>query len=349
MTRVTEPRIAVLGAGANGASIGADLVQAGADVTLIEQWPEHARAMREHGVTVITPHRSDVTPVTVVDLCDVARERGTFDVILMLMKAYDSRWAAELVRPVLAEDGILVGVQNGITIDAVSAAVGEHRTMGCVIEITSMIREPGVIERHSDRDRSWFAVGAVQPDPRGREAEIARILGFSGTVQVVDDILSAKWMKLVSNATTLAITAIVDQPMRAAGADPRTREMMLAAGREALAVARAGGHSVLPIFGLRREDVAQGDVVERLLDHLLAGFVLPSSTTTVRHDWRHGRRSEVGDINGHVVSEGERLGVPTPVNRAIVETAAEIEAGAREPDPALLTALSERAAAARVQ
>lgn len=51
------PRIAVLGAGANGASIGADLIAAGHDVTLIEQWPAHVEAMRSHGLRIAMPDR----------------------------------------------------------------------------------------------------------------------------------------------------------------------------------------------------------------------------------------------------------------------------------------------------
>jgi 2-dehydropantoate 2-reductase len=39
-------KIAVLGSGANGASIGADLAAAKYDVVLIDQWPEHVEAMR---------------------------------------------------------------------------------------------------------------------------------------------------------------------------------------------------------------------------------------------------------------------------------------------------------------
>jgi 2-dehydropantoate 2-reductase len=47
-------RIAILGAGANGASIGADLTRAGLDVVLIEQWPAHVEAMRLDGITCDT-------------------------------------------------------------------------------------------------------------------------------------------------------------------------------------------------------------------------------------------------------------------------------------------------------
>ena len=43
-------RIAVLGTGANGASIAAALIKADLDVVLIDQWPEHVAAMRNNGI-----------------------------------------------------------------------------------------------------------------------------------------------------------------------------------------------------------------------------------------------------------------------------------------------------------
>ena len=51
-------RIAVLGAGANGASIGADLTRAGLDVVLIDQWPEHVQAMRTRGLRIEMPEET---------------------------------------------------------------------------------------------------------------------------------------------------------------------------------------------------------------------------------------------------------------------------------------------------
>jgi 2-dehydropantoate 2-reductase len=49
--------------------------------------------------------------------------------------------------------------------------------------------------------------------PAGREAEIADLLRLVGAVEVVDDIRATKWMKVVSNATTLVTTAILGVPM----------------------------------------------------------------------------------------------------------------------------------------
>ncbi len=333
-------RIAVLGAGANGASIGADLTRAGLDVTLIEQWPAHVDAMREHGVTIITPDDTTVTPVHVLNLCEVATLRRPFDIVLMLMKAYDSRWAAQLIEPLLARDGLLVGVQNGMTVDVIAEVVGVERTLGSVIEITSAMFEPGVVERHSAQPRSWFAVGSLDPATNGREEEVASLLRHSGTVEVVDDIRAAKWMKLVSNATTLVTTAILGLPMVEAAAIPEMRAFMLRSGQEALDATVALGNPVLPIFGLTEQSLGHRDrLVETLLDTLLGGFVMPDSKTTILQDWMKGRRSEVDQLNGHVVSTHERLGSAAPANRAVVELAHRIEAGELEPGIANLDAL----------
>lgn len=339
-------RIAVVGAGANGAGVGADLTRAGLDVTLIEQWPVHVEAMRERGVRVETEDSEpEITPVRVHHVCEVAELRDTFDVVLLLVKAYDTRWATELVLPRLAADGIIAGVQNGMTASDVSSIAGDARTLGTVIEVSSTMYEPGVIHRHTPRERSWFAVGSLTAATHGREEELAAVLRHAGTVAVVDDILAAKWMKLVSNASVLVPTAALGMPMADALVVPGMRELMTRAGQEALDVGRALGHPILPIFGLRADDVAQPEsVVATMLDALYAGFVRPGATTTVLQDWTKGRRSEAGDINGVVVRSGAETGIPTPANAAILDVAGRIEAGELGPGPDNL-ALLERLAA----
>ncbi len=343
---MAERRIAVLGAGANGASVGADLTAAGLDVTLVEQWPAHVEKMRADGVRVEMPERTLEVPVRAHHLCEVATLTQPFDVVLCLMKAYDTRWACELIAPHLAADGVLAGVQNGMTADVVADVVGPERAVGCVIECSSMMAVPGVVERHTPPQRSWFAAGALDGSATaaGHVAEVAELLSYSGAVEVVDDIRSAKWMKLVSNCTTLVTTAILGEPMLAALKHEAMRDLMLAAGQEALAAGLARGHSIEPIFGLEAADVAEPDrVVERLLEALYETFVLPNTLTTVLQDWGKGRRSEVDQINGLVVAElGQER---APVNAAVVELAHRIERGELEPrleNYALLAELAGR-------
>jgi 2-dehydropantoate 2-reductase len=344
---VPAPKIAVLGAGANGASIGADLIRAGRDVTLVEQWPAHVAAMRADGLRIEMPDETTHVAVTANDLCDVATFRERFDVVLVVVKAYDTRWACELIEPHVEPDGLVVGVQNGMTADVVRDVVGPHRALGAVIECSSELTIPGVVQRHTPPARSWFAVGSLGPETAGREREVAELLRHAGTVEIVDDIRSAKWMKLVSNATTLVTTAMLGLPMLAALHRPGMRELMLRSGQEALDAGVAAGYEILPIFGLTEADVATPEhVVETLLDTLYARFVLEHTTTTILHDWRKGRHCEVDDLNGAVVDHAERHGLAAPVNAAVVEIARRIERGERAPDPSNAQLLAELAASA---
>lgn len=337
-----SPKIAVLGSGANGSSVAADLISAGFDVTLIEQWPAHVETMRASGLTIEMPGSTLHVEPRVLHLCEVATLRERFDIVLVLMKAYDTRWAAELIRPYLTEDGIVAGLQNGMSTDAIAAAVGPERTMGTVIEISSTMYDPGRVVRHIGPDRSWFAVGSIDPAAESRREDVAALLRHSGTVDVVDDIRSTKWMKLISNATVLVPTAVAGLPMAAALDAPGMRGLMVRAGNEARDVGAALGYPLLPIFGLSAEDVSHPDtVVDTLLERLYTAFVIPGATTTVLQDWTKGRHSEVDDINGAVVAGGVAQGVATPVNSAFVDVAHRIERGELQPGTASI-ALLER-------
>ena len=330
-------RIAVLGAGANGASLGADLARAGHDVTLIDQWPENVEVMRRHGLRIELPDEILEVPVRAYHLCDVCTFSDPFDIVLVVVKAYDTRWACHLIEPCLKPDGLMVGVQNGMTTGIVADVAGLRRTMGCVIEVSSAMLRPGVVTRYSSPERSWFAVGSIDPAVRGREAEVSALLSHSGQVEVVADIEATKWMKLVSNATTLAAASLVGLPLHEAVALPGMRDLMVQSGQEAFDTGRALRHAPLPIFGLSAQDVEHSnDVVAAMLDKVLTAFTNPASIMTIQQDWIKGRRSETGDINGLVASEASRLGRRAPVNGAIADLAHRIEAGQLAPDRANL-------------
>ncbi|NEM91832.1 ketopantoate reductase family protein [Galbitalea soli] len=329
------PRIAVLGTGANGASIGADLTRAGLDVTFIEQWPAHVEAMRERGIRVQMPEETIVTPVTVLHLCEVATLRQPFDLVFVLVKAYDTRWACELIKPYLAADGLVVGLQNGMSLDDIADIVGTDRTIGAVIEVSSNMFDPGVVNRQSPPSRSWFAVGGLSAAAQARAGEVAAVLGHAGTVEVSDDVRSSKWMKLVANAAELVPSAVLGVPLAEAIAIPGMKEFMTEAGREAVRACLAAGSRVRPIFGMtdaRLDDPEQ--YAEQLFDAVLGHFTLPDTRTTVLQDWMKGRHSEVDEINGLVVAVLGAGSGGAPHNARVVDLAHRIEAGELEATPA---------------
>ena len=326
-------RIAVIGTGANGASIGADFVRAGYDVTFIEQWPDHVEAMRTNGVTVNMPDETVVTPVNAIHLCQVAEVREKFDLIFMLVKAYDTRWAAELIKPVIADGGLVVGLQNGMSIDDLCDVLGPNRVMGAVIECCSNMFEPGVCNRETPPEGSWFGLGGLTPATHQRVESVAEVLRHAGRVDIYDDIRSAKWMKLVANASELVPSALLNMPLHEAAQDPEMVVYMKQCAKEALAVCIASGSKIVPIFGLTEAEQDPDKYAVELFDQVMAHFTFPNTLTTVLQDWRKGRRAEINEINGLVVEVGAKLGIATPANSVTLDIAQRIESGELDAAP----------------
>jgi 2-dehydropantoate 2-reductase len=257
-----------------------------------------------------------------------------FDIVFLVVKAYDTRWACELIKPHVADDGLVIGLQNGMSVDDIADIVGDHRALGAVIEIAAAMFTPGVVERHTPPSGTWFAIGSLSEATRGRENEVAEVLRHAGTVEVVDDIRSSKWMKLVVNAAELVTSAILNLPLLDAARVPGMHQFMLEAGTEAVRTAVAGGRKVVPIFGLSGVDPDDPDgFVVTMLDAVYTQWSLPHTLTTVLQDWVKGRHSEVDELNGFIVTEAARLGIASPANARTVEIAARIESGELAADP----------------
>lgn len=329
------PRIAFLGTGAQGASIAADFTLAGLDVTFIDQWPDHVEAIRRNGITVNLPARTINAKPPALHLCQVAEVKQPFDLVFIVMKAYDTKWACELIKSVLAPDGLVVGLQNGMTHEDIATVVGRERAIGAVIEIASNMWVPGVTNRQNDHDESWFALGALDPKTQPRVEAVARLLRNSGRVEVMEDIRSAKWMKLVVNAAELIPSAIVNMPLNDAARFPGMLEVMRLAGYEAMQAALDDGAKIIPIIGMPPVTSNHPErYVDQIFDEVLKTFSRPDTLVTSLQDWRKGRRAEVQEVNGWVIDILRAHGKRAPMNEKVVELAYEIEKGTRAADPA---------------
>lgn len=345
-------RIAVVGTGANGASMGADMVRAGLDVTFIEQWPSHVEAMRASGITVRMPDTVETTPVEAYHLCQVAELREPFDVVFVSVKTYDTRWAVELIKPVLHDESVVVGLQNGMTIDDVADIVGEHRTIGAVLGIAANMFEPGEVVRQIPPAGTWLTVGTLDGRPTPALEAVGDALRHCGTVEISDDIRASKWMKLLANIPEMLPSAILGVPLLEAAQMGGVRPVMDEATREAYRLARQLGISMRPIFGMTAADVSDTEeYAVGLLDSVLRSYSLPDTRVAVLQDWMKGRRAELDAFSGYIVAKQRELGSTPPVNAAILELAERVERGELEPDPSnaelLIGALAEASQRAR--
>jgi 2-dehydropantoate 2-reductase len=343
-------KIAMLATGANGSVISADLIEAGLDVSMIDMWGEHVEAMRANGLTITTGDEERNVKVNAFHLSDVCTFTEKFDVVLLTSKGYDTRWLTELIKPHLADDGLVVGIQNCMTAETIAEIVGAERTVGCVVELASQMFEPAEIRRSTPKDHTWFGVGAFDPAQEDRVEEVAEIVRNAGKVEIIDDILSAKWMKLIVNAMIMGSMAILggtpEQVFKQNGKEyaQRVRNWFLQAGEEALAAGQKLDYKVVPVFGLKPEDVTNtNNLLETLLDKILAD-IGPGPINTSLQDHMKGRRCETEMINGLVAEECRKNGRPSPICDGIVELARQIHAGELKPDLNNLDLVSQRVA-----
>jgi 2-dehydropantoate 2-reductase len=343
-------RYALVGTGAVGCSLGSDMLEAGLDITFIDQWPEHVEAMKTQGLTINLESGSRTIPVEAKHLYEVAQTRGSFDVVFTAVKTYDTRWVMELMRPMMRDDSVFVGLQNGMTIDQSAELLGVERSIGCVLGIAANMPEPGVVNRETDQTQTWLSVGEVSGEMTDRLAMVHEALSHAARVEMTTDIRSAKWMKLLANIPEMLPSGILGLPLLDAAHTEGVREVMDEMSREAYALAIDLGITMQPTLGLSADQVPDSDqYAVDLLDVILESYSRPGTKVAVLQDWLKGRRAEIDAFSGYIVKKRTELGGDVPVNRAVVEIAQRIETGELTPSPdnleLFLSTLKEKASA----
>jgi 2-dehydropantoate 2-reductase len=341
-------KIAVLGAGAIGSSVSADLTKAGYDITVIDQWPAQVEALRSAGLHIQVADGDIKVPIArALHLCDLASANLEFDIVFLAVKSYDCRWLAEFIKPYLRSDGVLVGVMNGMNDDSIASIVGRNRTVGCCIELSAEIFTPGLVQRNTTHQGTWFAVGELDGLYTPRVKEIQAILSHVARCEVSGNIYGTKWTKLVANTMTTGPHGLLGLRNAEAIAVPGMADIAMGIGRESLAVGAALGYRIEPIFGLRADEFA-GTSDENLATtrDALMRHVGGRSRTAPIHDHIKGRKSEMEFITGIVSRKGKELGIPTPCNDAVLEIDGRINRGEIRMDPSNFGLLKQKIAAA---
>src|SRR3990170_9429 len=294
-------KIAVLGAGAIGSSVSADLTKAGLDVTVIDQWPAQVEAMKSGGLRIQMPDGELQVPIRALHLCDLSSANMEFDIVFLAVKSNDDRWMAKFIKPYLKPDGVLVGVQNGMNDDTLASIVGRERVVGCCIELSAEIFTPGLVQRNTTHKGTWFAVGEIDGLYTPRVKEIQSLLSHVARCDVTGNIYGAKWTKLIANTMTMGPHGLLGLRNGEAAVLPGMADIAASIGRESLAVGTALGYRIEPIFGLRADEFAgSGDENLVTARDTLMRHVGGQSRTAPIHDHLKGRKSEMEFITGLV-------------------------------------------------
>lgn len=336
-------KLAVMGAGAIGSIIGAYLSRAGRDITLIDLWPAHVEAMRQHGLKVTAQDEEFTVPVTAVHLADAGTLRAPFDAVFLGVKSYDSVWATHFIQPLLAPAGVFVLAQNSINEDWVAPVVGYPRVIGCVVTLGAGLYEPGHVTRTTAAARPSFVVGELHGMRTPRVDELVGILSAVGPAHATTNLWGERWAKLTVNCMANAIAGITHMNNAEMRDNPEVFALFVKIAGEALTIAGRLGVSVEPVNGIPAQaflEASRGIGLTELHGTWRErGKTVGAGRPSLLQDVMRGRRTEVDYLNGYLVRRGREVGVPTPTNEAIVRLVKRVEAGALAPSPANLALL----------
>lgn len=337
--------IAIVGAGAIGSSVGADLTRTGYTVLLIDQWHAHVEAMKADGLCVSLPTEELRVKVQALHLAEMKNVRQfapgrQFDIVFLACKSYDTGWLVHFIKPYLKSDGVLVSLQNSLNDEWIAPIIGAERDIGCAMELSAEVFTPGRVKRNTDRDHTRFTLGELNGARTSRLEQIAEILGKVGRTVLTTNIWGAKWTKMVFNC--MALSSVTGVSFSYDGENPKALDLSFKLARETLQVALAEGITLDPIFGLAAEDLM--NITDETFKRIRQGHL---SNTGGRgrsmniQDILKGRLTEIGYLNGLVGKKGEKWNIATPTNNALVRVVNQIEQGELEPSVSNLDLLEK--------
>ena len=349
-------KIAVLGAGAMGGIVAIGLHRGGHDVLIIDPWKSHVEAIRTTGFQM-TGHYArqpiewqGVIPAIHIDELEQLRE--PLDVVFLSVKGYNTQWCVERIRPHLAQDGMVVSVQNGINEPTIADIVGPERTIGCETMMGGQTWEPGHIHRTQGGTPGVidYMIGEYGNLITPRVEQLAQMLRDNvGSCGVSDHIMDEVWTKFVVNCGGNLLAAITSWDTRELGLN-NTARLRWALQGEAVTVGehlgvKFGGFGGSVGVILTAEDIrhaAQGmrpDLEQQILEQAKSSFTVTRPSTL--QDALRGTPMEVEQLNGYLVGQAENVEVPVPYNRAMVRVARLVNEHTLRPYPANLALFQE--------
>jgi len=291
-------KICIVGCGAIGSIFAAHLARAGeAEVFAYDVWKEHTRAIAARGLRIsgaaeFTARFRATSDVREIPPCDFG---------IVATKSTHTRKAIEETAHLFPETSAVCSVQNGVGNEEILAEHVRYVIRGTTFPAGHVI-EPGHVGFDINGD-TWIGPFEPAKTPFARVQELAGALQRAGmSVMALEDARGAQWTKLIFNASTNPVGALTLLHHGAAARFAPTSDLFNALIDEGVAVAKALG---ITLHGDPRELVQKG------------ARAPGKHKASMLQDVLAKRQTEVDFMNGAIAQWGEKLGVATPLNRAM--------------------------------
>ena len=312
-------KYAIYGAGSLGTVLGAYLTKNGVNIELVNRNKAHTEALKKNGATIKGTVEMNV-PVKAITPDEM---EGKYDVIFLLTKQLFNNDVVNFLKPFLSDNGVIVTLQNGIPEPGIADIVGNNHTMGCTVEWGATLAEPGVSILTSEPDSLSFHMGKMEGITDEQFNLVKNLLEKMCPVHTEDNLLGARWSKLLINATFSGLGTVVGGTFGSVSEDKEVRKIAIKCMKECIDVGRASGVTFAPVQG---KDITKLFYYTNPIKKAFGLFLMPIAMKKHRllepsmlQDLKKGKPCEIDAINGVVCEWGKKLNIPTPVNDRIVE------------------------------
>ncbi len=320
-------KVAIYGAGSLGTVLGAYMTKNGVDVELVNRNKAHVAALNEKGAH-ITGTVEMTVPVKAITPDEMS---GIYSVIFLMTKQLHNPEVVTFLKPFLAEDGVIVTLQNGIPEPGIAEIIGKEHTMGCAVEWGATLAAPGECILTSAPDSLSYHMGKMDGITDAQVETVKNLLEKMCPVHIEENLLGTRWSKLLINATFSGLGTVVGGRFGDVSENKDAQKVAVRCMKECIDVGHAAGAEFAPVQG---KDITKLFYYKGAFKRAIAQLLVPIAMKKHRdiepsmlQDIRNGKPCEVDAINGVVCEWGRKCGVPTPINDKIVEVIKKIQAG----------------------
>jgi 2-dehydropantoate 2-reductase len=306
-------KICIIGCGAVGSLFAAHLARTGdAEVWAYDVWREHTDTIRRNGLRL--SGAADFTAR--LNATSDAQELPHCDYGIVATKAIHTKSAIAQTAHIFDAKSAVCSVQNGVGNEEIIAEHVKYVIRGTTFPAGHPIA-PGHIGYDIKGD-TWIGPFEPSATPMNKVEELAGLMTRAGMNTIaMPDARGAQWTKLIFNASTNPVGALT---LLHHGAATRFQ----------------------PANQLFNDLIVEGEAVAKKLGIVLHGdprqLVQKGASAPGKHnasmlqDVLAKRQTEVDFMNGAIVQLGEKVGVPTPLNKAMWELIKGLERSWSDPD-----------------
>ncbi len=322
----TAPRVLVVGCGGIGGVILSRLMEGGQKVAAVARREEIARVLRTRG-PVLRDEKGERTVRGDLEVFVQPPQEGAYDFILLATPPNGVEAAARDTAHLLAPDGAMVVLQNGLCEELVALVVGEDKVLGAIVAWGASSPETGVYERTSS---GGIMLGTLSNKPEPRLSRLAEVLRAVCPVTFTDNLRGARWSKLAINCAISTLGTVGGSRVGPLLRHRFIRRLAMEVFTEVFQVAHAESVKLEKVASTvdlewltlkESEQHARGSLslVGRHAMLLAIGARYRRLRSSMLAAIERGREPPVDFLNGEVVRRGKAHGLPVPVNEHLLE------------------------------